>query len=272
MKTLRLIGMGLFAVLMSFTIASCGDDEEDDPSSENPNKPDSNTDKKLVQVKVEDYEQGDGLHVDYFKLEYDNQGRVISSIEYEDDGTLGGDGYKINYSGGSIVCTEQDEDPNILTFIVADGKIVVGNEEAPYFSYSHSYNYNSYNYLTEIRGELGQTTFTWSENKLMEVKENIEDDEDHYYFEYDGKTCKGYNPAIIISFAEIMYEEDDILPFIAANPELIGFKTNHLPKRAIVGDEYVNFTYELDDNGYLKRYIEVENNGEDYKAYTFFWE
>lgn len=33
MKTFRLIGMGLLAVLMSFTIASCGDDEEDEENN-----------------------------------------------------------------------------------------------------------------------------------------------------------------------------------------------------------------------------------------------
>lgn len=272
MKTFRLIGMGLIAVLMSFTIASCGDDEEDDSTIENPNKPNLSTDKRLVQVKVEYYE-GHGVdHVD-FELEYDNHGRVISLIEYEEDGTID-NVHSIKYSENSIILTgKTDYLPSVTTFIVGDGRIVAGTEDGDhgYYTHTHSYSYNSYNYLNEIKGDLGERTFTWSENKLIETKDYIDKSRDHYYFEYDNKTCKGYNPAII-SWGVVAEEEDLIFTFIAANPELIGFKTNHLPKRAIAGDEYVNFSYELDDDGYLKKCVEVANNGEDPKAYTFVWE
>ena len=49
MKTFRFIGVGLFAVLLSFTFTACGDDEEEDlpkdPTTENITPSDSTQNK-----------------------------------------------------------------------------------------------------------------------------------------------------------------------------------------------------------------------------------
>ena len=232
-----------------------------------------NKTKRLVQITEEDYEEKDGLHTNIFQFDYNDNGKLVSVTEYDDDGTID-DIYSITYSENSIICTEREngvsEVDNVVTFKLSDGKVIFALEEFSSFSYSHSYSYNS-NYLTETTGRLGNATFTWSGDKLMETYENVEDDEDEYIFEYDGQTCKGYNPAIVLFFAHKIIYEAEIFPLIA-NPELIGFKTNLLPESAKCGDEIVHFTYELNDDGYLRKCSIVENNGPSYEAYTFNWE
>jgi len=228
--------------------------------------------KRLAQMMEEDYESNGGLYTNIYNFDYDSKGRVVSVTEYQDDeydSQIEEYIHTIEYSENSIICTRRNsvsEVDNVVTFKLSDGKVIFGLEEFSNFSYSHSYSYNS-NYLTET----GNTTFTWSGNKLMKSYENTEDDEDEYIFEYDGKTCKGYNSAIVLFFAHEIIYEAKILPLIA-NPELIGFKTNLLPKSAKCGDEIVHFTYELNDDGYLRKCKIWENDGPSYEAYTFNWE
>lgn len=228
--------------------------------------------KRLAQMMEEDYESNGGLYTNIYNFDYDSKGRVVSVTEYQDDeydSQIEEYIHTIEYSENSIICTRRNsvsEVDNVVTFKLSDGKVIFGLEEFSNFSYSHSYSYNS-NYLTET----GNTTFTWSGNKLMKSYENTEDDEDEYIFEYDGKTCKGYNSAIVLFFAHEIIYEADILPLIA-NPELIGFKTNLLPKSAKCGDEIVHFTYELNNDGYLRKCKIWENDGPSYEAYTFNWE
>lgn len=244
-------------------------DEEDEPEP----KPEPDKTKRLVKMTKEEYDDKDGLHTKIRQFDYNNNGKLISVTEYDNDGTID-DIYSITYSENAIISTEREdgvsEVDNVVTFKLSDGKIIFGLEDFSSFSYSHSYSYNS-NYLIETTGGLGYTTFTWSGNKLMKVYENIEDDEDEYIFEYDGQTCKGYNPAIVLPFAHSIIYEGEIFHLIA-NPELIGFKTNSLPKSAKCGDEIIHFTYELNDDGYLRKCSIVENNGPSYEAYTFNWE
>lgn len=272
MKTLRFIGMGLFAVLLSFTIVSCGDDE-DEQGEVTPVNPDPKA-KRLVQIVEVHADDGD-FDTDYYNFEYDNQGRLILVTEYESDGDVD-DIYKVKYSGNSIIQTEEAEYDgdfvNVITLNCAEGKVFLGTEEYSGFSYAHNYNYNSSNYLTEARGGLGYTTLTWSGNKLMEAYEKVDGYEDDYTFVYDGKTCNGPNPVFVLFFSNIMYESE-AFPLIA-NPELIGLQTNQLPKTAYFGNDVANFTYEFDNDGYLKTFIETENYNSDdhYKYYAFVWE
>lgn len=229
--------------------------------------------KRLAQMMEEDYESNGGLYTNIYNFDYNDNGKLVSVTEYDDDGTID-DIYSITYSENTIICTEREnnvsEVDNVVTFKLSDGKVIFALEEFSSFSYSHSYSYNS-NYLTETTGRSGNATFTWSGDKLMETDKNVENDEDEYIFEYDGQTCKGYNPAIVLFFANKIIYEAKILPLIA-NPELIGFKTNLLPKSAKCGDEIVHFTYELNDDGYLRKCKIWENDGPSYEAYTFNWE
>lgn len=221
--------------------------------------------KKLVQIVEEDenYVEGKGKDIDIYYFEYNNQGQLVSVTE--DDKV-----YTIEYSENLITSTRYkgDERYEIVTFRLSDGKIISGKEEHSGIpTYTHSYTYIS-NHLAETIGDMGNVAFVWEGDKLINVSNGIDDYA--YSLDYDGNTCNGYNPAIIIMLAsDIMYEAE-YFPIIT-NPELAGFRTNQLPKSMIEDDEVTNFTYEFDDDGYLRKCKAAENDG-DYTIYTFTWE
>lgn len=292
MKTLRFISTGLFAVLLSFSIAACGDDEEedeipDDPTTENTTQnptqdPAPEKSKRLVRIIEEEYSpDGELDDKNTYLLEYDSDGRVTSVIEPGIDGDED-DIYFISYKGNSITCEELES--NTVTFRLSDGKIIWGKEDfySGYFSYLHDYSYNSSNCLVEATSEISKATFTWSGDKLVEVYDNYFDYEDEYYsLKYDGKTCKGYNPVIVSLFGyQIMCEANETV--WAVTPAQLGLRTNQLPTSMIDNWAVSKFTYELDDDGYLTkciRVIEGEYEGEydEYEEkwteiYKFTWE
>lgn len=223
--------------------------------------------KKLVQI-VEEYEnyvEGKGKDIDIYYFEYNNQGQLVSVTE--DDKV-----YTIEYSENLITSTryKDNEKYEIVTFRLSDGRIISGKEDySSDITYTHSYTYTS-GHLSETRGELGYMTFTWSGDKLIGGYKDVDKDDYPYSLEYSGNTCNGYNPAIVIMLAsDIMYEAE-YFPIIT-NPELAGFKTNQLPKSMIENEEVTNFTYEFDDDGYLRKCKAAEDDG-DYTIYTFTWE
>lgn len=224
-------------------------------------------DKKLVQIVEEDenYVEGKGKDIDIYYFEYNNQGQLASVTE--DDKV-----YTIEHSENLITSTRYkgDERYEIVTFRLSDEKIISGKEEhSSDIAYTHSYTYTS-GHLSETRGELGYMTFTWSGDKLIGGYKDVDKHDYPYSLEYSGNTCNGYNPAIVIMLAsDIMYEAE-YFPIIT-NPELAGFKTNQLPKSMIENDEVTNFTYEFDDDGYLRKCKAAEDDG-DYTIYTFTWE
>lgn len=221
--------------------------------------------KRLVQIVEEDenYVEGKGEDIDIYYFEYNNQGQLASVTE--DDKV-----YTIEYSENLITSTryKNGEKYEIVTFRLSNGKIISGKEENSGIpTYTHSYTYIS-NHLAETKGEMGGVAFVWEGDKLTNVYNGIDDYA--YSLEYNGNTCNGYNPVLVLMLASDIIYEAEYFPIIA-NPELAGFKTNQLPKSMIVNDEVTNFTYEFDDDGYLRKCKAAEEDG-DYTTYTFTWE
>ena len=221
--------------------------------------------KRLVQIveEAENYVEGKGKDIDIYYFEYNNQGQLTSV-------TVGDEVYTIEYSENLITTTryKNDEKYKIVTFRLSNGRIISGKEEkSGSLTYTQGYIYVS-NHLAEAKGEMGDVAFVWAGDKLTNVYNSIDDYA--YSLEYNGNTCNGYNPAIFLMFASDAMYEDGFYP-IVANPELAGFKTNQLPISMIVNDEVTNFTYEFDDDGYLRKCKAAEEDG-DYTTYTFTWE
>ncbi|MBQ8593934.1 MAG: hypothetical protein IJ467_06545 [Bacteroidaceae bacterium] len=286
MKDLRLLKNLFFFLLLGFSlcaIQACGDDDEKDETIEEPTIKDDeeeivpSTPKRLVQMIEEEYDEGDGLHIHTYQFDYDKNGKLASVTEYDTDGDVD-DTYSISYTENSITCVETDdkeEDYNgeseNVTFRLLNGRINMAIEKhGSSLSYTHSYSYNSSNYLVKTKGELGNMTFTWEGDKLMGGYKHVDKDNYAYSLEYDGKTCKGYNPVMVWMLASDILYESDCFP-VVVGPELAGFKTTQLPKSVKEGDETTNFTYELYEDGYLKQCMAIEDDSY-YEVYTFVWE
>lgn len=282
MKTLRLMGFGLFAVLLSFTFASCDPNNDPDPVIPEPPTPE----KRLAKMTIEEVEV-DGSDtqrwIETTLFNYDDQGRVAYVNTYYNNNEISNtieDSYTISYSNNEITCNRADVYEK-ETFRLSNGKIIQATEDFEYFTYTHSYEYNSQNYLSEIIGNYDRYTLTWNGTQLASVKESDTDGEQTFYnFNYD-KTCKGYNPVVVLELAHSILYEGEIFPIIT-NPELAGIKTTHLVKESDeievdddTEEKEYKYTYELYDDGYLKSCrVQQYEDGEadDYIIYNFTWE
>ncbi|WP_165157070.1 DUF4595 domain-containing protein [Parabacteroides sp. ZJ-118] len=259
MKTFRLIGMALLAVVMCVNFISCSDDDE--------TKDDigilTNT-RKLVEIKIKE-DDGD---IEAIKFEYDSKGRVISTYEIKENGeTL----YHTNYSWGDGNLIAMGEDGTV--------KHVFANKHVKTSSFNYSstssctYEYNDSGLLTLLR----QNSFFWKEGQLT----NLQSSSETYKYVYSGKTCKGWCPVAHNEVWERVagYEEGWIF---YAHPELVGINTNQLPdkqyRETFEGEGVTNFTYTFDDDGYVKSctvgdtYRVPPYNETETIVYTFTWE
>ena len=278
MKTFRLIGAGLLAVLLSFAFTACsGDDEEDDS-----NNPPQETEKKLV--KMTQFIKGYyGNYYNTFYFEYDNQGKLSRykkhSITPWDEIT---DIKDFLYSEDAIMSANQNGD--YIRYSLFNDRINIIQREESIYSDVYHLKYDASDHLSKWSCEqspdwVEEFYFTWSGNKLCETED---EDNDIEKFTYNDKTCKGYNP---LFFFHGMHIDECYL--LLAHPELAGFKSNQFPssislvKRSrdnnLVGTW--TFNYELYPDGYLKKCIVtlVGNDGQegdtwDYYEYTFTWE
>ena len=227
--------------------------------------------KKLLQIVEEDYNRfGDEKSdVDTYLFNYDSQGKLVLVTKDKDK-------YAISYSENSIIITTDEE---TATFRLSDSKIASAIEEYSDFSYTYACIYNKSGYLVRAEksdllssssNETSYKTFTWDGNKLTGyVKDGSKPES--CYLEYNGKTCKGYNPVIPLLF-DPMYEFDG--GPIIAKPEIAGLKTDQLPDFMSLKsyESYtIDFSYEFYDDGYLKKCTLTEREG-GYTIYTFTWE
>ncbi|WP_294634634.1 DUF4595 domain-containing protein [uncultured Bacteroides sp.] len=244
MKTFRLIGMALLAVMMCVNFVSCGDDDEEPIKNEDGIV---TNEKKLVQI-IRNGDRADDIW-DFF---YDSKGRLSKVI------------YNIY------------NETNIDEYIWGDNTIIVPNSHTGTLSnnlmrnivfhkyeYITKYEYNSSKQLTKVQSaDLGEYTITWENGKIVKINDN-------YEFTYSGKTCKGYNPLFI---EKCGIDEEDLF---YAHPELAGCRCTQLPdkqtyKREATEYETMEYTYKFDNDGYL---LSCHEKGDyDQCIYFFKWE
>lgn len=243
MKTLRMVGMALMAVLMGVNCASCT--KGDKPSSE-----DFSNEKKLMKFESDD---------DYIAFTYDNKGRLIKAER--------NDGYKQMIKWEDDVVRTTDNVDYIYTLPLSDGLV-----QSIYFDdYKGSEAlYNLSDRLFKWSDDETETRFIWDEDKLVYATYEEYGHTYNFALTYEGSCKKGYFPLLhtIVDFETSLY-------LLFAHPELWGLRTTQLPSRCTCtygnNSQYTEtYSYELDEDGYISKMVVTEGDSELY-TYTFTW-
>lgn len=299
MKTLRFLFSGIFCILISYSLCSCGGGDDEDVTftdsgqsgNNGPNQPGTNTSKKLVSVDI-DY-SGDHETV---KFQYDNQGNLSSvSIEEEDEISK----FSFTYEDDRILMTGIEEEHldgsghgelKNMTYYLSNGKVTSIRDEETELDdwggqqdYEHSYynlEYdNSQNRLIRVSGNSSFSSgdsynnyssainfsFSWIGDEIKSINH------ESYYESYIYKrsiTCKGFFPILLC--LDAAWELDECY-LLMVNPELASIKTNTLPDASVNADESrITYTYELDNEGYLRKMCKQYSGGTS-TYYIFTW-
>lgn len=296
MKTLRVLFSGIFCILLSYSLSSCGGGDDDDVTppdsgqtggstgtggdSGTPSAPSTNSSKKLVRVDKEQYSDNE-----IFKFQYDSQGN-LSFVSVDDGYALSEYTYQYNSDKILVSGFEQWQSPheyikNIKkTYYLYNGKVVSITAEEEYdgditygyynFEYNNTENrlarvYTKTDYSSDLTYVL-EDEFSWIGDKLVGVGSSYDDGANIYYdyFNYNAEplVCKGYFP--LLECLDIESIEGCYL--LWAKPEFASMKVNTLPYSS---DDEV-YTYELDDDGYIKKMC-VQEDGEVPTFYNFTW-
>lgn len=262
MKTFKLFGAALLAVMLSVGFTSCS--EGDGPGGKGA--------KKLVKVVA-----SSGNHSEELTLSYDKSGHLVSAYI--------GDVCRYEWSGDTIVETEDDD---AIIYDLFNGLIVSSKDDDSKVKFS----YNSSKQLASIvETENGMSssetqTISWEGDQVSKVVREDEFRRSEMKFTYEGQTCKGYNPL----FGVNIYD-DTLLAW--AQPELFGLRANQLVTKivqtgsaktqgTVTYDEVYEFTYTLDNKGYITSCVvknettEKLNNGQSdhwvtSSTFTFTW-
>ena len=249
MKTIRFIGMALFAVLMCVNLASCSS-SDDDPTEEPEAGGGVVSGKKIAKIisELEDWKETR-------TFAYDDKGRLIKSTETDEhDNEKSTRTYQYIWGDDAIKCTGD----NNYTFTLKNG--LVQSDER------HTYSYNKSNRLVKVETDYSTTTAIWDSDKLMSI--SYEDDEETKTFTYEKSCKKGFFP-----FAANMIDDCEL--FIA-HPEIAGSLTTQLPANITEtsknhGSEKAILTYEFDKDGYISKILIKAADGST-ETYTLTWQ
>ena len=257
MKTFRVIGMAMLAVLLCVGNSSCS--KEDDLGG---NGGVTSSSKKLTKI-VKTRDNGD-----YYEaiLSYDDNGRLISCYE---DGEI----YQFSWSDNTITRTTGD---NERTYSYIDGLIRQEQRE----NYTLDYAYNSskqiiaLNWFNKYSNKVGRKeVYSWKNGRITQITQeehNIHTSQ----ITYGSKTCKGHNPymTLLMSNTQLFW----------THPELIGVTYNQLPTTIKSDNIIKNVSYVFDKDGYVvgcsieqKETEEYDGNHQESSytyTYTFTWE
>ena len=273
MKTLRLFGMAIVAVMLAMPATSCDDDDDDDNTQIETTEDGIVTgQKKLVKI-VEYREEREGsyvyIDVDTAILRYDSKGRLIRWEE--DDYYSKGSGFVYSHAYlQTYTWTEnsiayhyiEDDCTGDYTLVISDNLVM----EKADGSYPVTYQYDSDKRIAlESEKDDSYTDeyyYSWDGDKLVRCyRLGAYDNE----FHYGGKTCKGYNPWLAGWASSLA----------VAHPELFGCRTNQLPDYLIRRyedgeEERRELSYTFYGDGYLESVTQTYD-GRSYKE-TYFWE
>ncbi len=226
---------------------ACSKDDDDD------NLPPVSSSKRLVSIAI----GSDGIE-DYV-YEYDKNGRMISAIEIEDDGS-----YDMVYSWEGDKVNVEDE----YCYTVKNDRFVEGydfeSNETSVFTYDGS------SCLKKIVDDYSETLCVWSNGRLSSVIKNEDSGSyvNSYKFYYSDEECNGFFP-LLGGFIE----DDEHL--FRVMPQLIGAVQTALPSKIVRNDdgrtETKTYSYEFYVDGYIKSCTEISSDG-DTSVYGFVWE
>ena len=264
MKTLRFIGMALFAVLMCVNLASCS--KEELPQYEL-----ITNGKKITKIEISD----PYTELSIWNFKYDKAGKLIEITCNDGHNTN-----KYNYTWSKNA---------INTYILSDG--LISKNDYREVSYSNqtgrpcdikspsSYAYN-YNFVWDSNtGGLSRRGIYYKEGNLSNITELFT-----FGYSNDVMTCANYNPIIPILLSDGF--DGDFL--CVAHPELVNARTTVLPNKFTLENFWLDdngrfdsekirgtCNYKFDSDGYITECTmnENSNNYYAYKAkYTIAWE
>lgn len=266
MKTFRLIGMALLAIVMCVNFTSCSDDEEE------PSKNDDGVitnQKLLIELRMTNE---DGVSITEYS--YGSNGKLISATNTEQyDGSTHTSTYTVTWGANKIIESRNGE---AITYTLENGLITHTSDSDGGDLDNIDFTYNANNQLVKLQTGEDYLSCIWQGEKLTKMIESYSD-EDFYELSYSGKTCKGYLPIMV-------WNVDDLRPLLEAHPELVGMRCNQLPDKIYSKDEYNEetelYSYTFDKDGYLESCTEVStykrlDNNEtrtETTIYTFTWE
>lgn len=266
MKTFKLIGLGLLAVLLSFTFAACGGDEEEDGTNDGPGneQPETGVTKRLKQYSYTETSGEDAGYSYVMTFKYDEAGK-IERIEKHTSDNYESWSREYDYYWDGNTIEEYNDDYHQLTYRIGATDDLVSS--ATYNGYGDNakilFTYNSSKQLTSyserMYDETDKCSFNWNGDKVIELREEESGHPEYnssIKFTYGNQKCSGYYP----NAGEFV----DFSPITLVHPELFGCKIKSLPTKAnyfydIYGEVgVINFTHELDQDGYV---IKLKGNG-----------
>jgi hypothetical protein len=228
------------------------------------------SEKKLVKmVGTLSYDSDTYNYTYNYTFSYDNEGRLSSAIDTNDDGDKYS--YKFIWGDDAVVVQYEYETASgynnsktyTETYTLKDGLVQDWMSD----NQSGIYSYNSSNRL--IKAEYNRKDWTidavWNKDKLVSVRTS--DTYGHStssILTYGETTCKkGYFPLIsdVIGLGDVLF---------IAHPEIVGIRTNQLPNTYSPDDEEISMTYEYDKEGYISK-IKMKNEDGDSDTYTLTW-
>lgn len=263
MRTFRLIGMAVIAIMMCVNFAACSSDDDeivksDDEIIKNEDGIITNQ-KKLIEIK----DVGDKYtHVTTFA--YDSKGRVISA---KIEGGKENEVINFAWANSSIVATS---DGRSTTYSLTEGLVRTSTDD----NETGTYTYDSSNQLLILEENKDEyiSNYTWNNGGITKyVYKSGEGNEPTIYeYTYSGKTCKGW----YLNIDDEAWDPIDNDMIFFAHPELVGMRTTQLPdqchnkstdkyeyyderlketcKTEAIYEETIKYTYKLNSDGYVE--------------------
>ena len=189
MKTFRLIGIAIMAILISVNFASCSSDDDEEPIKNDDGV--ITNQKQLMQIKMVD----SGTIT--WDFTYDSKGRLISinHAEKYDDGETYRDITNFTWNNNTIVA----EDDDVTTTYSLNDNLVrtIRQTRDNSWERKRTFAYNSSNQVVNIQTTDGSYTdtdsYTWDNDRIVKLthteKGNHYNDEYIYEYTYSGG-CK----------------------------------------------------------------------------------
>ncbi len=263
MKTFRLIGIAIMAILISVNFIACSSDD-DEELIKNEDGVITNQ-KRLTRIEM----VNDGIST--WTFSYDSKGRLV----FKKGGVTG----DTNYTWGNNVIMATDDDNESMRIYTLSNNLVKSISDTDDGNWSNAtLSYNSNNQLTKVQDidDFGTNTesYTWQGDKITKLTYQSSG-EYIYEYTYSGKTCKGYFP---------LYSPSDNDEIFYVHPELIGLRCSQLPDQIYYKNKYdeeikiKKYTYTFDNDGYIESCTAVYTEKSSDRThtyttiYTFTWE
>lgn len=252
MKTFKLIGMALLAVVMCVNFASCSSDDDEEGKSDNPF---TGGGKKLSSVVVKtDYSYSDNV----INFTYNSDGYLIRAKDKWKT-------YTYSWSENTITIVSSEQETAMITLNNSKIKSYEDDDEIILFFY------DSNNYLSSTNCNGKEYDFTWDAGNLIEV------DETKQTFD---KSMKSTSVMAIIEDYDNPYEDAiggwGMQLLLAAHPNLFGtFSKNALSTLKVYDAGLVGgyYSYKYDKEEYPNTITETNIDDNTLHAtYEITWE